>query len=815
MQKLSDLLPTRASLALILACAAGATHAPASKIDDQPALPVVGWSQAIEVLPELTEAVADGDRLLWSELLRVKEASFLKAHLVDLNLRPGDSLTLRNGDGALVETLTGRGPQDWGSFWALSAAGEELAIELRFSAPYQRPPFRIDQVIVGDSRILGDDPPQGESICAPADFEDVICYQNDTDKWSTILASAGVMTVGGDPLTALWCSASNVSSNGYVLTNDHCVGSSGECSTAEFVFRYYRTGCNDGSPPTTNWQGFRCDQIVANSPVGDCDQDINHLDFSLCDVIGNPADEFGSAIPDPIPLTDGEAIYIVQHPDGRPHEITHGSGADVDVDGTVLRYYDTLDTEGGSSGSPIFRESDNRMIGLHHCGGCTTPGVGNRGMLMSDIYPLIEEFLCSEQLDLAGVGLGAIAEINGNGDTVLDPGETFELTPAVRNRSCDVEARNVRAEVRLSPASARPLRLEDAVLSFGDIAPGATALALAPLRMTLGRSIPCGETVILDLVDLVADNGGPFPDQSEFASHEVGHQSWETLFFEDFAAGLDAWTVVDGGTGSGPAATWTTSNPGGRDLSLASPFAIADSDAHGTDDPMDEELISPEIDASGFQLVTLQFSHDFNYYSGGPDEQADVDVRSSLTGDWVRVANYQDADASGVVTLDITSYAAGQSDLQVRFHYYDSQYDWWWAVDDVYLLGSQGHVCRGPFFTEYGAGCAGSSGYTPSLSAAGEATPGGSIELRIIDGLPGSTGELFVSTVADTSGGCDLIAPPLVGPFALDLDGAGEGVLNLAVPDRAPADLRVYVQWTGADPLPPESKSNGLEVYLQ
>ena len=32
--------------------------------------------------------------------------------------------------------------------------------------------------------------------------------------------------------------------------------------------------------------------------------------------------------------------------------------------------------------------------------------------------------------------------------------------------------------------------------------------------------------------------------------------------------------------------------------------------------------------------------------------------------------------------------AAGKAQVQVRFHYYDASYEWWWEVDNV-LIGSQ------------------------------------------------------------------------------------------------------------------------------
>jgi hypothetical protein len=201
--------------------------------------------------------------------------------------------------------------------------------------------------------------------------------------------------------------------------------------------------------------------------------------------------------------------------------------------------------------------------------------------------------------------------------------------------------------------------------------------------------------VILDMVNIDATNGGPFDDAPAFFSVELGEDVLTTLFFEDFAGGLGGWTVVDGGTGSGPAQTWTTANPGGRTLSLTEPFAIVDSDEHGSADTMDEELISAPVDVTGFATVSLQFAHDFNWFSGGNDEQADVDVRSSATGGlWVNVANYSGGNASGTVVLDVTPWAA--ADLQVRFHYYNALFEWWWAVDDVFLLGSDGFVCSDP-----------------------------------------------------------------------------------------------------------------------
>jgi V8-like Glu-specific endopeptidase len=394
-------LKTAAVLALILLAAALATPPATAQDFLPPEPPKVGFSQSYEVIPNLSEAELTEGKYVWSETLNIPFAFFLKPHFVDVNLAPGDKVVVRSQSGRVVEEITGQGPRGIGTFWGLSGRGEIMTVEFHFANAYDpaRPPFTIDQVIAGDVDPFGAAGP--ESVCGAADFEDVICYQADPVKWANVLASVGVMSVGGNPAFSLFCSGSNVSEQNAILTNDHCVGTN--CLGAEFVFKYYRTGCNNGSPATMDWVSFRGDQVLANSPIASCNATASTLDFTLCSVMGDPSSQFGHVVPDPVAVTNGENLYIIQHPAGRPHEITHGGGADVSVaaDGIDLFYNNTLDTEGGSSGSPVFRESDGKLVGLHHCGGCP-----NSGMMMSAIYPEIAPFLGSAEIFTDGFESG-------------------------------------------------------------------------------------------------------------------------------------------------------------------------------------------------------------------------------------------------------------------------------------------------------------------------------------------------------------------------------------------------------------------------
>ncbi|MEE4270487.1 MAG: trypsin-like peptidase domain-containing protein [Thermoanaerobaculales bacterium] len=682
------------SVLVVAALVLGVSVAEAGKPINRPERLQVGDGLDYQVIPDLDQAVEIGGERVWAESIRIKDAYFVKAHLVGVNLRAGDVLVLRSATGHVVETITGRGPKGMGTFWSLSARGEELHLELHVRSEYAVSPFRIDKLIVGNVDPFGsDDGP--ESICPPGDFEDVVCYEADAGKWANVMASVGVMWAGGNPATgALWCSGSNVSPLNYVLTNDHCIESQADCDSAEFVFKYYNTTCG-GSTTTDDWQGFRCDDVVVSSPFVSCEATLTTLDFALNSVIGDPASSFGYAQVDATPITDGEGIYIVQHPNGRPHEITHGDGANVDADAPNLRYYDTLDTEGGSSGSPIFRDSDDKLIGLHHCGGCTTPGTGNRGMMMSDIYPHIADYVCSPTLDLVPGTPSSLVQVAGNNNAIVEPQETWAFSPSVSNTACDTDGLVVASDISVNVGSTGTTSIANGSASFGDVAAGSSVFSAVPVEFTVGGDAVCGESVIFDMGEITAGNGGPFPGASQILTVSVGELVRTSLMLEDFASGIPVdWTVVDNGSGGGDAATWTTDNPGNRSLALTEPFAIVDSDNAGSGATQDEELISPVVDCTGYQQVELQFKHDFNYYASGQNEQADVEVRSSATGGaWVNVANYSGADTSGTVIIDITDHAFDQTDVQVRFHYYDGSYEYWWAVDDIEILGGE-FVCE-------------------------------------------------------------------------------------------------------------------------
>ncbi|MBN2384713.1 hypothetical protein JXQ70_17700, partial [bacterium] len=177
----------------------------------------------------------------------------------------------------------------------------------------------------------------------------------------------------------------------------------------------------------------------------------------------------------------------------------------------------------------------------------------------------------------------------------------------------------------------------------------------------------------------------------------------QTFLDEDFdTAGIPGtWTIVDGNSDSW---TWyeddSTDPAGCANTDPASPiggiWATVDSDCNSVD--MDEQLITPVINLSTTATVSLEFDHYFNRYGA---EYADVDVRSTNTGGvWTNVAQWT-ADTANPLhsTIDITAQAAGASDVQIRWHYYDANYEWYWYVDNILVTGYVAVACT------TGSGC--------------------------------------------------------------------------------------------------------------
>jgi hypothetical protein len=120
---------------------------------------------------------------------------------------------------------------------------------------------------------------------------------------------------------------------------------------------------------------------------------------------------------------------------------------------------------------------------------------------------------------------------------------------------------------------------------------------------------------------------------------------------------------------------------------MAAPVAIVDSDNAGnTGATQDEQLFTPAMNLSTATSVTLEFDEFFRWFENSLSEFGDVDVRSSATdGAWVNVLRQVGAASANPdhKSIDVSAQAAGATGVQVRFHYYNAQFEWYWQIDNV------------------------------------------------------------------------------------------------------------------------------------
>jgi hypothetical protein len=147
---------------------------------------------------------------------------------------------------------------------------------------------------------------------------------------------------------------------------------------------------------------------------------------------------------------------------------------------------------------------------------------------------------------------------------------------------------------------------------------------------------------------------------------------------------IDDWTIVDGDSDGW---TWTLDNPCYRDNSSVwtGNFLLADSDCAGSSVWLDEEAISPAIDATGYFDLVLKVKQQFYAFAyGGGNDTGDIEYRVG-GGDWTVVAHYT-SDQEGQTAIPLAGLVS-PADLEIRFHYYDANYDWYWGIDDIELWG--------------------------------------------------------------------------------------------------------------------------------
>jgi hypothetical protein len=152
--------------------------------------------------------------------------------------------------------------------------------------------------------------------------------------------------------------------------------------------------------------------------------------------------------------------------------------------------------------------------------------------------------------------------------------------------------------------------------------------------------------------------------------------------FPSFFEGFDTfpatgWTVVDD---DGSGVVWSSFLASGRVIAgVESDAAFVDSDAGGFVNA-DTSLVSPVITVADLSTMTLEFDALFRTFSGADSLDVDVDVDGA---GWRNIGSVDDTNTLDEYRFDLTADLAGATSFQVRFRYYDANFEWYVLVDNV------------------------------------------------------------------------------------------------------------------------------------
>ncbi|MEQ9372040.1 MAG: serine protease [Coleofasciculus chthonoplastes F3-SA18-01] len=217
-------------------------------------------------------------------------------------------------------------------------------------------------------------------------------------QWLTNLGNSfnGPNDDPGNVEGARWCSGAMISDDLF-LTAGHCFAQTGggwkrprrngKIISREEIATLMQVNFNFQLSPTGQLrqeESFRIIELVEFFLEG-------NIDFAIVRLASNkqgemPGRKYGTLSISATDLTaSGAMLCVIQHPAGQPKQIE--AGPLIRHSGGRL-FYDDIDTNGGSSGSPILGPLGN-IVGVHTNGGCSTFSGENKGVSIGIIRQLL------------------------------------------------------------------------------------------------------------------------------------------------------------------------------------------------------------------------------------------------------------------------------------------------------------------------------------------------------------------------------------------------------------------------------------------
>ncbi|KAF1779896.1 Peptidase S1, PA clan [Phytophthora cactorum] len=347
-------------------------------------------------------------------------------HFTQFNLPEADVLIIRGSDATSPPVAALSGMNATGKFYSSGIAGSGITLELfKASAPDKANStscrgFAVSELLFSPKELVeeakhlqdavkvplistanatdSDDDFNRESLCGTDESVEAACAPSSTNS-----EEGAVMLLKSQPVARLsiikengmeiaYCTGWLVGCEGHLITNQHCIGNNQDALNTKVEFFAESESCG-GSETCDSRGGCPGSAGVAGTTLVAVSED---LDYALVRLGANMSLTNFSGLYEKTGYLQfrgsgavlNEDIYIPQHPlgygkriawlyngqSGRVESLTVTECRDDDVG-----YY--VDTQEGSSGSPIIGTSDNNVIALHHCGGCLNGGIPAKSII--------------------------------------------------------------------------------------------------------------------------------------------------------------------------------------------------------------------------------------------------------------------------------------------------------------------------------------------------------------------------------------------------------------------------------------------------
>lgn len=195
---------------------------------------------------------------------------------------------------------------------------------------------------------------QYESLLNSSGYEDIASF-SEANKYRRIGRAVGRLKVFAEDGRFATCTAWLIS-NRYALTNQHCVDAA-DFPNERVAHARLEMGV------LSNRDNFDV-YSVKLPPV----ESSTELDYAILEIDPAAATQYGSFVLSARDPKDSEELFIIHHPLGQPQSLSRFEcrATTPAVSGRSVRHL--CNTQPGSSGSPIFSDNENILVGLHNAG---------------------------------------------------------------------------------------------------------------------------------------------------------------------------------------------------------------------------------------------------------------------------------------------------------------------------------------------------------------------------------------------------------------------------------------------------------------